>query len=243
MAIEVGQIEAIFRYPVKSMRGESLATAPLGWHGLRGDRRYALRRLDDPGGFPWLTASRLAELVRFAPQRNGGVADDDAPPSHVVTPDGAALPILGDALAADVGRRHGHAVQMMQLDSGIFDDATVSVITSHTVGEITRLAGAGQDPRRFRPNLLVRSARGIPFEEGEWLGGVLTFGDAEDAPTIAVTKHDVRCVMVNIDPADARMNHDVLKTVVRVNQTRAGIYATVTRAGALAVGQQVRFHR
>jgi uncharacterized protein YcbX len=69
MPIKVGEVEAIFRYPVKSMRGERLETAELGWHGLDGDRRLAFRRADDRGGFPWLTASKLPELILFAPQR------------------------------------------------------------------------------------------------------------------------------------------------------------------------------
>jgi uncharacterized protein YcbX len=63
MRLEIGQVEAIFRYPVKSMGGERLETANLGWHGLDGDRRLALRRIGDRGGFPWLTASKLPELI------------------------------------------------------------------------------------------------------------------------------------------------------------------------------------
>lgn len=39
MPIEIGQVEALFRYPVKSMRGQRLDVARLGWHGLDGDRR------------------------------------------------------------------------------------------------------------------------------------------------------------------------------------------------------------
>jgi uncharacterized protein YcbX len=34
MSIEIGQVEAIFRHPVKSMPGEPLDAATLGWHGL-----------------------------------------------------------------------------------------------------------------------------------------------------------------------------------------------------------------
>jgi hypothetical protein len=34
MRIEIGHVEALFRYPVKSMRGERLEVARLGWHGL-----------------------------------------------------------------------------------------------------------------------------------------------------------------------------------------------------------------
>ncbi len=69
MLIEIGHVEAIFRYPVKSMGGERLEVANLGWHGLDGDRRLAFRRMDDRSGFPWLTASKLPDLLLFAPQR------------------------------------------------------------------------------------------------------------------------------------------------------------------------------
>ncbi|MBI4624967.1 MAG: MOSC N-terminal beta barrel domain-containing protein [Verrucomicrobia bacterium] len=69
MPIEIGQVEAIFRYPVKSMGGERLEVAQLGWHGLEGDRRRAFRRIDDRSGFPWLTASKVRR------PRKGNVSD------------------------------------------------------------------------------------------------------------------------------------------------------------------------
>src|SRR5258707_120547 len=77
MPIEIGHVEAIFRYPVKSMGGERLEAAQLGWHGLDGDRRLAFRRIDDHGGFPWLTASKLPDLLLFAPLRreDGALGD------------------------------------------------------------------------------------------------------------------------------------------------------------------------
>jgi uncharacterized protein YcbX len=65
---QIGHVEAIFRYPVKSMAGEQLDSAQLGWHGLEGDRRLALRRVDDRSGFPWLSATKLPELLLFAPR-------------------------------------------------------------------------------------------------------------------------------------------------------------------------------
>ena len=69
MLTEIGHVEAIFRYPVKSMRGQRLEVANLGWHGLDGDRHLALRRMDNRSGFPWLTASRLPDLLLFAPHQ------------------------------------------------------------------------------------------------------------------------------------------------------------------------------
>jgi hypothetical protein len=235
MTVEIGHVEAIFRYPVKSMAGESLEAAEIGWHGLEGDRRLAFRRLEDRGGFPWLTASKLPDLLRFTPQRQGGANL----PTHIRTPEGQAMPVFSQELAAEVGRLYGLPVQMMQLKQGIFDEASISVIASATVHEISRLAGLNPDVRRFRPNIVARLLRPIPFQEDEWLGGVLSFGEGNDAPAIIVTQRDVRCAMVNLDPDTATPAPEVLKAVVRANQNHAGIYATVTRTGRVAVGQTI----
>jgi len=237
MLTEIGHVEAIFRYPVKSMGGERLEAVAMGWHGLDGDRRLAFRKINDPTGFPWLTAGKLPDLLRFAPHREDGAEGDL--PTHIRTPDGEVLPAFGEELAAEVGRLHGAPVQMMQLKHGIFDEATISVIALDTVGEITRLAGQSPDVRRFRPNVLVRLLRPAPFQEDEWVGGVLAFGEGDDAPAINVTMRDLRCSMVNLDPDSASSAPEMMKAVVRVHQNTAGIYGTVTRVGRLAVGQTI----
>jgi uncharacterized protein YcbX len=242
MAIAIGQIEAMFRYPVKSMRGEPLDAATLGWHGFDGDRRLAFRRLDERGGFPWLTASKLPDLIQFTSLRREA-AHGDALPTHVRTPEGEEMPVFGEALAAEVGRRYGAAVEMTHLKHGIFDEASISVITSDTVREIGRLAGRSTDIRRFRPNIVVRSVCAVPFEEDQWVGGMLSFGEADDAPAINVTMRDLRCVMVNFDPDGGSPAPEVMKAVVRANDNHAGIYGTVTRVGRLAVGQTIVLHR
>jgi len=238
--IKVGEVEALFRYPVKSMSGEALEVADLGWHGLDGDRRLALRRLDDRGGFPWLTASRLPELILFAPLRRGPAVDGNLP-THVRTPNGAELAVFGQELAAEVGRRHGSPVEMMYLDRGIFDEASISVITSTTVGEIGRLGAQRPDVRRFRPNILIASLRSVPFEEDEWVGGVLSFGESNETAALGITNRDERCSIVNFDPDSARPAAELLKAIVRVRDNKAGVYGTTTRRGRLAVGQPILF--
>jgi uncharacterized protein YcbX len=237
MLIEIGHVEAIFRYPVKSMGGERLEVANLGWHGLDGDRRLAFRRIDDRSGFPWLPASKLPDLLLFAPHREDGAQGDL--PTHIRTPDGEEMPVFGEDLATEVGRRYGAPVQMTQLNHGIFDEASISVIALDTVREIGRLAGLSPDVRRFRPNVVVRLLRPVPFQEDEWVGGVLSFGEGDDAPAITVTMRDVRCSMVNLDPDSASPAPEVLKAVVRAHQNTAGIYGAVTRIGRLAVGQTI----
>ncbi|HUG52160.1 MAG TPA: MOSC N-terminal beta barrel domain-containing protein [Vicinamibacteria bacterium] len=240
MPIKIGEVEALFRYPVKSMSGELLEVAELGWHGLDGDRRLAFRRADDRGSFPWLTATKLPDLILFAPQRRGPAVEGDLP-THVRTPEGEEMPVFGQELATEVGRRHRSPVQMMHLPHGIFDEASISVITSATIGEIGRLAAQRPDVRRFRPNIVIASLRSVPFEEDEWVGGVLSFGKGLEAAAIVVTMRDERCSMVNLDPDSARPAAEVLKAIVRVKDNKAGVYGTITRRGRLAVGQPILF--
>lgn len=95
----VGRVLEIYRYPVKSMAGARLTQASLGWHGLEGDRRFAFRRRAERGGLPWLTASRLPELILYRPcDAQGAVVDEG--PTHVRTPDGRLLDLWGEADAS-----------------------------------------------------------------------------------------------------------------------------------------------
>ena len=74
------------------------------------------------------------------------------------------------------------------------------------------------------------------------MGGVLSFGETDDAPAVTATMRDIRCSMVNFDPDSARTAPEVLKAVVREHQNTAGVYGVVTRTGRLAVGQPLFFH-
>jgi hypothetical protein len=237
MAIQIGEVEALFRYPVKSMRGEALNEAGLGWHGLEGDRRLALRRIDDRSGFPWLTATKLPELILFTPVH--GTAE--SLPTHVRTPEGEELALFSQQLAAEVSRSHGSPVEMTHLNRGIFDEASVSVITSATVGGIAKFVGHDPDVRRFRPNILVSALHAKPFEEDSWVGGLLSFGDSEDAATIGITNRDERCSMICFDPDSAQSAPEMLKMLVRERDNKAGVYGTVIRRGQLALGQPIFF--
>jgi len=221
------------------MAGERLDAADLGWHGVEGDRRLAFRRIDDRSGFPWLSASKLPEMVLFTPHREDGVQTDL--PTHIRTPEGVDHSVFSDDLDTEIERRYGASVQLMQLKQGIFDEATISVIALDTVHEISQLACVRPDVRRFRPNVVVRALQAAPFQEDSWVGGVLTFGEGENAPAVSVTMRDIRCAMLNLDPDTAKPTPTMMKAVVNANQNCAGVYGTVTRIGQLAVGQRIFF--
>ncbi len=235
--MQIGHIREIIRYPVKSMAGTAVESAVLGWHGLAGDRRFAFRRVGDDRGVPWLTASRLPELLLYHPvgldERTG-----EPLPTHVRTPTGSQLQLGSAELNAEISERHGSAVELMMLKNGIFDEAAISAISLATVAAIGREAGRDVDRRRFRANIVIETTRGEPFLEDEWVGGVLVFGEG-DAAAVSVTQRDVRCVMVNLDPETAEKDASVMKTVVGLNENCAGVYATVVRTGRIGVGDRV----
>ena len=237
MSKEIGQIKGIFRYPVKSMAGVHLDHVGLGWHGLNGDRRFAVRRLADQSGFPWLTASRLPELLLYKPIGEAEV-DKDLP-THVRTPDGAELKLESEDLRNELSRRHGSPVQLMQLKHGIFDEAAVSLINTATIREVEREADRRLEVLRFRPNILIESHGAEPFAEDQWVGKTLRFGTDRNGPAVSITTRDLRCVMIDLDPETAEADSRVMKAAVRLNANHAGVYATVTCSGELRIDQKI----
>jgi len=220
------------------MAGTVTESAFLGWHGLEGDRRFAFRRLGDAGNFPWLTASRFPELLLYQPigldERSG-----EPLPTHVRTPAGSHVELRSEELQREVTEGCGGGVELMNLRNGIFDDASVSVISLATMAGIGGEAGVNLDRRRFRANVFLDTGDREPFLEDGWIGGTLVFGTSEPRPAVRVTARDVRCVVINIDPDTAAQDKRVMKTVVRLNKNNAGVYGTVVQTGTLRVGDPV----
>jgi|ERR1700752_273376 len=236
MSIHIGRVHQLVRYPVKSMAGIATDSAFMGWHGLQGDRRFAFRRLNDNSGFPWLSASRLPELVLYQPHGLDENAEEPLP-THVRTPQGLNLAFGSAELQDIVSEKFGSPVELMKLKHGVFDEASVSVINLSTIAAIGREAEQDMDHRRFRPNIVIATESSEPFSEDKWIGGRLVFGD--DGPIISLTLRDLRCVMINLDPDTAQKDPRVMKAAVRLNQNNAGAYGAVARTGQISVGQSV----
>ena len=236
MKQEVGIVKAIYRYPVKSMAGESLAAAQLGWHGIEGDRRFAFRRVQETGGFPWLTAGRLPALIRYQPY---SVVTGNGAPTHVRTPSGAELELSGAALRQELTTAFGAEVELMQLNHGMFDEAPLSLITTATLETIAARAECAIDVRRFRPNILLETSGDALFPEDAWIGKLIVFGEQPEAPAMSVAQRDVRCAMINLDPATGSVTPQILKATVQTNQNCAGVYGAPFRCGEVAVGSRV----
>src|SRR5436305_6398821 len=63
----IGKVDSLWRYPVKSMRGEELDEAFAGFSGVYGDRLFAFKSSASPKGFPYLTAREHRSLMEYRP--------------------------------------------------------------------------------------------------------------------------------------------------------------------------------
>src|SRR5947207_15596460 len=109
--VTIGHVAAIYRYPVKSMRGESLTATDVGWHGLAGDRRYAFLDQENRSGFPWLTSREFHRMVCYQAR-----FENPADPSHarvlVKTPNGTDYAVDSKELLDEIRAESGRSPQL-----------------------------------------------------------------------------------------------------------------------------------
>ncbi|KAA3643470.1 MAG: MOSC domain-containing protein [Chloroflexi bacterium] len=235
---QVGRIKHIYRYPVKGMRGEELDTAELSWHGLQGDRRYALAARGDHSGFPWLSGRLKAQLISYTP-----VFEKPEEPNsssiEVTTPQGECFPLKGGALLHELETLFEKPLELIKLNRGCFDSATISLISQNTLDSIGAAVGETLGPRRFRPNVFMELDDQGSYPEDAWLGKRLQIGEAADAPLVQIDRQNVRCVMINIEPHTVAKNPEVLKYVTQKREQCAGVYASPVRTGQLVQGAPI----
>jgi uncharacterized protein YcbX len=231
----LGVIHQLARYPVKSMKGESLPTLPLTLQGFQEDRRYAFVQSDSRSAFPWLTARELPELLRYRASVEKGGSPDVA--VYVTAATGERWPVASDELHHALEARFGKPLFLLRDYRGSYDVSAVSLISRQTVARIAEETGTQENPWRFRPNLLIDLHGGGAFDELKWVGRILRLGETA---RIAVTEADERCVMITLDPATGESNPDILKCVVQQHNKCAGVYATVLTPGEVRAGDAIQ---
>lgn len=227
----VGRVVALWRYPVKSMAGQSLTEVEVSWHGLEGDRRWAFIR---PGkvesGFPWLTIRERPEMSLYA----AFFTDPDRPdgsPTVVRTPTGHEYGVGDPDLAAELG----DGVGVIKQERGVFDAMPLSVTTTQSLSSLADMSGVELDARRFRPNVVIDGVDGTPFPEDEWVGRILRMGGVR----MRVDQRDNRCVMVNVDPVTTIREPRVLRAIAQERQACFGVYGSTVEPGRMTVGDEV----
>jgi uncharacterized protein YcbX len=237
--VEIGVVKALYRYLVKSMRGQSLSEGHIHWHGLDGDRRAAFVRGDNTTGFPWLTGRETPNMVRYEPYF---VRPEDPinSPLRVKTPAGRDVALESDELRQELVQAYGYDVHLIKIKRGVFDSMPLSLLSLATARALGRHIGDEVDSRRFRPNIVVETFANLPSLEEEWIGGSLLFGQRPDSARIQINRRIERCVMVNIDPQTAERDARILKAVAQTRDTCLGVYGSTESPGSIRVGDTIR---
>ena len=256
----VGTIESLWRYPVKSMGGEALTEAFMGFSGFFGDRCYAFKNSSARKGCPYLTASTQPQMLRYRPQFryadraarppnlteamsiSPGITPANAEPDdlilEVITPSGAVVGLEDPALIEMLGEglRGENHLTLVRSDRALTDARPVSLISRQTIRQLEAELGFTLDQRRFRANLYLDLASDHGFAEDEWVGRRLRIGSSA---TIMVLERDPRCKMISVDPDTGEHNPEVLRKVVQAHAAFAGVYCAVLVEGILTKSDSI----
>jgi class 3 adenylate cyclase/uncharacterized protein YcbX len=253
----VGSVEAIWRYPVKSMAGEGLASGKLTEHGLLGDRMYALvdRASNRVAMVRRWAAGLLSYHAEFVTEPEAG----GPPPALRITfPDGLTLTtldadlhkrlsavfgrdltlmssvpagLLAEVPKGTLGGAHVNVTEVPLAAGSFFDYGRVHLIASSTLDHLQATYPRGQfDVRRFRPNIVIRS-EGEPFFENSWCDRLLAVGDEV---ILRVTIPCPRCLTIMLPQDNLPHDPGILRTVAQLNMQDLGEFGTLPCAGVYA---------
>ena len=250
----VGTVESLWRYPVKSMSGEAVTEAFMGFSGIYGDRCYAFKNSSARKGFPYLNASAQEQMLRYRPQFryperaakppnlgeamsiSPGVTPANPDPNDlivdVVTPSGALLAVDDPALIEMLveGLRGENHLTLVRSDRALTDCRPVSLISVQTVKQVEAELGIPVDKRRFRANIYLNLASDDGFAEDQFVGNKLRIGSSA---VMMVLERDPRCKMISLDPDTGEHNPEVLRKVAQTHGNFAGVYCAVLVEGML----------
>ncbi|MFT4037718.1 MAG: MOSC domain-containing protein [Thermomicrobiales bacterium] len=227
--VRIGPVVALSRYPVKSLRGESLAQLTIEPRGVVGDRLFALRNADGKFGSGKSTRRfrKMDGLLDLAAAYEGATPMVAFPGGDCIAGDD---PAIHERLSAHVGQ----AVTLArETDISHFDDSPIHVLTTASL----RTLGLGAaDAARFRPNIVI-DAPGYGFVEDGWIGRDLLLGEGV---RLRVTGGAVRCVMVGMAQAELPEQPQLLRQIGKLHDACFGVYAQVVDPGAVALSDLAR---
>ncbi len=233
----VGTVESLWRYPVKSMRGEELSEVFVGSGGVRGDRLFAFRSSAAREEFPYFTAREKRPMLLYRPrQRENGAPNESS--LEVETPAGETLRIDDPRLAEELrsGCDPQHQLSLMRSDHALADAYPISLISLQTVRTLAAESGLPPEKRRFRANIYLDLPSGGSTPENELVGRSVRIG-AEVVVWIA--KRDSRCMMITLDPDTSEKAPVLLKQVAQGHGGTAGVYGNVVTEGVIRRGDAV----
>ena len=204
-------VSELWRYPVKSMRGERVQRAEVRRDGIRGDR---LVHVEGRSGL--LTARTRPRLLGLTARLGPGdtVLVDERPWSRA-------------EVGADVRAAAGEDARLVAYDGPErFDILPLLVATDGAISAF------GRDGRRLRPNIVLGGVDGLA--ERDWEQRVLVIGE------VVILLHSLRrrCVMTTFDPDSLDQDANVLRDINRRFEGTLALNAAVLQPGEVRVGDR-----
>lgn len=254
----VGKVESLWRYPVKSMRGEELDEIFAGFSGIYGDRLFAFKSAASPKGFPYFTAREQTKLLQYRPRfrypdkaarpvnlteaETMGANPVSADPSELMidveTPDGRTLaiddPTLMELVRTDIDQKH--QLTLMRSERAMTDCRPFSMFSLQSARQLAEETGTSMDKRRFRANVYVDLTSAQAFAENNFVGRSLRIGPKA---VVTILERDPRCMMITLDPDTGEKTPAILKKLAQAHEGMAGVYGAVMVEGMLHKGDLV----
>jgi uncharacterized protein len=234
----VGRVSELWRYPVVGFQGEPLKRATILESGIAGDRAYQLRDQNGKilGAVPQSSSPKERSILGF------GASIDDRGKGGVLTValGGEVTSIESPDFARRLGRAVGVPVRLEESTkpaTRIKTGRAIHVISDSSLRALKRSYPAGDfDVRRFRPNIVVKLARGAEdYAEEAWVGGALRVGDA----VLRVGSPNQRCVVTTLPQGKLPADKRILKTIIDANDRNLGVLCSVEKVGGVAVGDPI----
>ncbi len=254
----IGKVESLWRYPVKSMRGEELDEMFAGYAGVYCDRVFAFTSSLSPKGFPFFTGRDQRQMIRYrarfrnpekaarpinlAEAESSGANPISANASELMieveTPDGKTIaiddPALIDNLRANIDGKH--ELKLLRSNKAMTDCRPLSIFAVQSAKKLGEETGTNVDKRRFRANVYVDLTNAEAFAENQFVGKTLRIGLKV---VVSVLERDPRCMMITLDPDTAEKTPAILKQVAQAHEGMAGVYGAVLMEGMIRKGDSV----
>lgn len=232
-AVASFSVRQLWRYPVKSMQGESCAALRISESGIDHDRQLAVNSAAGKLGSGKTSGrfERMDGLIEFGASVHL---------EHILVhlPDGRSLRHVDPLLLPELSRLLGKHVTLEREGKHMHVDvAPVHLLTTSSLRWLqSALPDAAIDVRRFRPNVLIDSGvEGMP--EQDWVGRRVGVGDEV---TLEVIKPTIRCRMVSFAQRGLAADKRILAYLATNVGAAFGVYARVVAGGEVREGDGVR---
>src|SRR5438045_3128552 len=256
----IGTVESLWRYPVKSMRGEELGELFASYGGVYGDRLFAFESSASPRGFPFFTGRDQRQMIRYrarfrnqetaarpvnlgeaeklSPNLNPISADESELLVEVETPDGKTFAINDRALIDNLrlNTDGNHELTLRRSDKAMTDCRPLSIFAVQTAKKLGEETGMTVDKRRFRANVYLDLTSSDGFAEDAFVGRSIRIGPKV---IVSILERDPRCMMITLDPDTGEKEPALLKKVAQAHSGMAGVYGAVLVEGMVHKGDSV----